>query len=49
MAFVEPRDPEEYLAPTERPPTHLLRILPASKMQVQLMSDTRLQQPHFDI
>ena len=31
--FVEPRDYDEYLAPSERPPIHLLRILPSEKMQ----------------
>lgn len=36
--FLEPRDYEEYLAPAERPPVHLLRILPAEKMQARLMS-----------
>lgn len=35
--FLEPRDYEEYLAPAERLPVHLLRILPAEKMRVQLM------------
>jgi putative SOS response-associated peptidase YedK len=35
--FVEPRDYEEYLAPAERPPVHLLRILPSDKMQVRLV------------
>jgi putative SOS response-associated peptidase YedK len=29
--FVEPRDYDKYLAPTERPPVHLLRILPADR------------------
>jgi putative SOS response-associated peptidase YedK len=33
--FVEPRDYGEYLAPSERPPIHLLRILPAEKMRLQ--------------
>lgn len=35
--FLEPRDYEEYLAPAERPPVHLLRILPASKMKTRLI------------
>jgi putative SOS response-associated peptidase YedK len=38
--FLEPRDYEEYLAPTERPPIHLLRILPASKMKARLIETT---------
>jgi len=36
--FIEPRDHGEYLAPAERPPVHLLRILPAEKMHARLMS-----------
>ena len=36
--FLEPCDYGEYLAPAERPPVHLLRILPAEKMQARLMS-----------
>jgi putative SOS response-associated peptidase YedK len=38
--FLEPRDYEEYLAPTDRPPTHLLRIYPADKMQVRLVESS---------
>lgn len=38
--FLEPRDYEEYLAPTERPPIHLLRILPAGKMRARLVETT---------
>jgi putative SOS response-associated peptidase YedK len=38
--FLEPRDYEEYLAPTERPPVHLLRILPAEKMRARLVETT---------
>jgi hypothetical protein len=37
--FVEPRDYDEYLSPDERPPVHLLRILSAEKMRVQLVSE----------
>ena len=33
--FIEPRDYDEYLAPAERPPIHLLRILPATKMKAK--------------
>lgn len=36
--FLEPRDYEEYLRPAERPPVHLLRILPAEKMRTRLVS-----------
>lgn len=35
--FVEPRDYDEYLAPSERPPVHLLRILPSEKMKATLV------------
>ncbi len=35
--FLEPRDYEEYLAPADRPPLHLLRTLPAEKMRVHLV------------
>ena len=38
--FVEPRDYDEYLVPTERPPVHLLRILPADKMKARLVGAT---------
>jgi putative SOS response-associated peptidase YedK len=38
--FVEPRDYEEYLAPADRPPVHLLRVLPAQKMRVERVDDS---------
>jgi putative SOS response-associated peptidase YedK len=38
--FLEPRDYPEYLAPAERPPVHLLRILPADEMRVRLVGKT---------
>jgi hypothetical protein len=38
--FLGPRDFEEYLSPAERPPVHLLRILPASKMKARLIETT---------
>jgi putative SOS response-associated peptidase YedK len=38
--FLEPRDYAEYLAPSERPPLHLLRILPASHMKVGAVSES---------
>jgi hypothetical protein len=49
--FLEPRDYDEYLAPAERPPVHLLRILPSSKMKVRLVDATpisNLQVSLFD-
>jgi putative SOS response-associated peptidase YedK len=39
-AFLEFRDFEEYLATSERPPFHLLRILPSEKMKVTLVGET---------
>jgi putative SOS response-associated peptidase YedK len=41
-AFLEPRDYEEYLAPSERPPVHLLRILPSEKMKARLIEDSAI-------
>jgi putative SOS response-associated peptidase YedK len=38
--FLEPRDYAEYLSPAERPPVHLLRILPANKMKATLVKTT---------
>jgi len=40
--FVEPRDYEEYLAPAERAPVHLLRILPAEKMRARLVETSMI-------
>jgi len=37
--FLEPRDYKEYLALAERPPVHLLCILPAEKMRARLVSE----------
>jgi putative SOS response-associated peptidase YedK len=39
-SLLEPTDYEEYLAPSERPPVHLLRIFPADKMRVQLVESS---------
>jgi putative SOS response-associated peptidase YedK len=38
--FLEPRDYGEYLARSERAPLHLLRILPADRMSVELVSQS---------
>jgi putative SOS response-associated peptidase YedK len=49
--LLEPRDYEEYLAPSGRPPIHLLRILPAQEMRVQLVETspiTNMQVSLFD-
>jgi putative SOS response-associated peptidase YedK len=44
--FLEPRDYAEYLTASERPPLHLLRILPADEMRAALVekSDITNQQ-----
>jgi len=39
-SFIEPRDFAEYLAPSERPPVHLLRVLAAEKMHVELVGNS---------
>jgi putative SOS response-associated peptidase YedK len=36
--FLEPRDYRGYLELVERPPSHLLRVLPAERMRVHLLS-----------
>ena len=38
--FVEPRDYEEYLAVSQRPPVHLLRTLPAEDMRLRLVESS---------
>lgn len=43
--ILEPRDYREWLAPSERPPVHLLRILPAEEMTVRLMEEHNMQLP----
>jgi putative SOS response-associated peptidase YedK len=47
--ILEPRDHGEYLADTERPPLHLLRILPDGELRSQLLSEDNIlqQQPSF--
>ncbi|WP_084214454.1 SOS response-associated peptidase family protein [Terriglobus sp. TAA 43] len=35
--FLEPKDYEEYLSPSERAPVHLLRILSADRMKAELV------------
>jgi putative SOS response-associated peptidase YedK len=37
--ILDPRDYAEYLQPTDRPPLHLLRILPAEDMRASLIED----------
>lgn len=43
--IVEPRDYAEWLTPAERPPVHLLRILPAEEMRAQLVDQHNMQLP----
>jgi putative SOS response-associated peptidase YedK len=43
--FVRPSDYAEYLAPAERPPVHLLRILPADQMRATLVEHTPIANP----
>jgi putative SOS response-associated peptidase YedK len=40
--FLEPRDYAEYLAASERPPLHLLRILPAGEMLATLVEKSNI-------
>jgi len=47
--FLEPHDYEEYLKPTERPPTHLLRILPASALRARLVDTTPITNRQVDL
>ena len=35
--ILEPRDYTEWLSPSDRPPVHLLRILPADEMKMELL------------
>jgi putative SOS response-associated peptidase YedK len=43
--ILEPRDYKEWLTPTERPPLHLLRILPADEMNIRLMEAHNMELP----
>ena len=47
--FLEPRDYEEYLTPAERPPVHLLRILPASRMRARLVDATPISNQQVNL
>jgi putative SOS response-associated peptidase YedK len=47
--FLDPRDYDEYLAPSERPPIHLLRILPSSKMKVRLVYATPISNQQVNL
>jgi|SRR5581483_874706 len=43
--ILEPRDYEEWLTPTERPPVHLLRVLPAEETELHLVSPVSIEPP----
>jgi putative SOS response-associated peptidase YedK len=43
--ILEPRDYEEWLTPADRPPLHLLRILPADEINIQLMEAHNMELP----
>jgi len=47
--FLESRDYDEYLARSERPPVHLLRILPAERMRVELVSQSSISNAHASL
>jgi putative SOS response-associated peptidase YedK len=43
--ILEPRDYAEWLTPSDRPPVHLLRIVPADEMEIELMQAHSMQLP----
>jgi len=43
--ILEPRDYAEWLSTSERPPVHLLRILPAHEMKIELLEAHNMQLP----
>jgi putative SOS response-associated peptidase YedK len=43
--ILEPRDYKEWLTPADRPPFHLLRILPADEMNIRLMGAHNMEFP----
>jgi putative SOS response-associated peptidase YedK len=44
-AILQPREYEEWLSPGERPPLHLLRILPSEEMNIRLLETHNMQLP----
>jgi putative SOS response-associated peptidase YedK len=40
--FLEPRDYAEYLEPSDRPPVHLLRIIPSDEMRATLVEQSNI-------
>jgi len=47
--LLEPPDCDEYLVSSERPPVHLLRILPADRMRVQLVSESPISNAQVNL
>lgn len=47
--ILEPRDYDEYLAHTERPPLHLLRITSAEKMRVKRVDEVEEKSPQMGL
>lgn len=43
--ILEPRDYAEWLTTSDRPPVHLLRILPADEMKIELLEAHNMQLP----
>ena len=43
--ILEPRDYTEWLSSSDRPPVHLLRIMPADEMKIQLLEEHSMQLP----
>ena len=47
--ILNPRDYEEYLTLTERPPVHLLRVLPAEEMLAMRIEESDAADPQLDL
>jgi len=47
--ILNPRDYEEYLTVAERPPVHLLRILPAQEMRAMRIEESAATHPQLDL
>ena len=47
--ILDPRDYEEYLAPAQRLPTHLLRVMPSEEMRATRLEQSDLAVPQLDL
>jgi putative SOS response-associated peptidase YedK len=47
--FIEPHELEEYLEPADRPPLHLLRILPAERIRVKLIGNSSISNAQVNL